>query len=200
MERQLVHLVRLIDDLLDVSRISRDKLELRRELVSLAEVVRHAVETSAPLVEQAGHAFELELPPDELLVDADPVRLAQVVSNLLSNACRYTERGGRIVLAVARAGGEAVISVRDNGIGIPPAMLDSIFEMFVQLDRRLERARGGLGIGLTLVKRLVSLHGGTIEARSEGLGAGSEFVVRLPLAAPAREAPPVEAMAQTTRE
>ena len=200
MERQLVHLVRLIDDLLDVSRISRDKLELRRERVELADVLRHAVETSAPLVEARRHALELDVPDVRIPLDADPVRLAQVFANLLSNACRYTEPGGSIRVRVSLEGGAAVVSVRDTGVGIPPAMLPRVFEMFVQLDRRLERSQGGLGLGLTLVKRLVELHGGHVTAHSEGPGSGSEFVVRLPLAGaePAAEAPAVEA--QTTRE
>jgi CheY-like chemotaxis protein len=184
MERQLGQMVHLVDDLLDLSRISRGKIELRKERVELARVVQQAVETSRPAVEQAGHALAVALPPGSLYVDADVTRLAQVFSNLLNNAAKYTDRGGHIELAVRREGGEAVVSVADDGVGIPAAMLPRVFEMFTQVDRNLERAQGGLGIGLSIVKRLVEMHGGTVEARSGGQGMGSEFVVRLPAVAP----------------
>jgi PAS domain S-box-containing protein len=187
-ERQVQQMVRLIDDLLDLSRISRGKVELRRERVDLAAVVNSAVETSRPLIEESGHQLDLRLPAEPVFVDGDVTRLAQVIANLLNNAAKYTQRGGRIELEVRREGGTARISVRDNGVGIPAAMLPRVFEMFTQVDRTLERSQGGLGIGLSIVKRLVEMHGGTVEARSGGLGQGSEFVVRLPVLAPAAEA------------
>jgi PAS domain S-box-containing protein len=181
MERQLGQMVRLIDDLLDLSRISRGKIVLRKERVELARVVQQAVETSRPLIEQAGHDLSINVPPSPIYVDADVTRLAQVFSNLLNNAAKYTERGGRVHLNVQRGGNEAVISVRDNGIGIPPQMLPRVFEMFTQIDRNLERSEGGLGIGLSIVQRLVEMHDGSVEARSDGHRMGSEFVVRLPV-------------------
>jgi PAS domain S-box-containing protein len=181
MDRQVQQMVRLVDDLLDISRISRNKLELRKEWVELAAVVRSAVETSRPLIEAAGHELKLSLPPEPVLLDADPVRLAQAFSNLLNNAAKYSERGGHIWLTVEHRGNEIVVRVRDTGIGIPADKLPHIFEMFVQVDRSLEKSQGGLGIGLTLVQRLVQMHGGSVEARSEGPGKGSEFVVRLPV-------------------
>ncbi|MEP7347816.1 MAG: ATP-binding protein, partial [Gemmatimonadaceae bacterium] len=181
MERQLRHMVRLIDDLLDVSRISRGKLELRREHVAVSRIVEHAVETSRPLIEANGHYLTIVVPRDPIFVDGDITRLAQVVSNLLNNAAKYTERGGQLTLTVARDENDAVISVRDSGIGIPPTMLPRVFDLFVQVDPSLERAQGGLGIGLSLVKWLVEMHRGKVEARSAGHGMGSEFVVRLPV-------------------
>jgi PAS domain S-box-containing protein len=181
MERQMNHLVRLVDDLLEVSRISRGRLDLRRERVALGAVLESAVETSRPLILAAGHELRVSLPPEPLLLDADAVRLAQVVSNLLNNAAKYTRSGGRIALTARREANEALISVRDNGLGIPPDMLGRVFEMFAQVDATLGRSQGGLGIGLTLSKSLVELHGGRIEAHSEGLGKGSEFTLRLPL-------------------
>lgn len=182
MERQVHHLVRLVDDLLDVSRVMRGKIELRRERVDLATVVGRAVETAQPLVDGQGHRLSVSLPPEPLSLDADPVRLAQVVGNLLTNAAKYTEPGGRIEVNAGRAGDTAVLRVRDTGIGIATAMLPRIFELFVQADHAATKAQGGLGIGLTLVRNLVEMHGGTVEARSDGLGRGSEFVIRLPLA------------------
>ena len=181
MDRQLTHMVRLIDDLMDVSRISRGKLELQRERVALAAVVNSAVESSSPLIEQMGHQLTVTLPKQEIMVDADMTRLAQVVLNLLNNAAKYSDRGGHIQLNVEREGGDAVVTVKDTGIGIAADQLPRVFRMFTQVDRSLERSQGGLGIGLTLVKRLVDLHGGVVEARSAGLGKGSEFVVRLPI-------------------
>jgi len=180
MERQVEHMVRLVDDLLDMSRISRNKLELRKELADLASIVRTAVETSRPLIDASGHVLELELPSSPVILDADPVRLAQVFANLLNNAAKYTPRGGLLHLRVERANDSVIVAVRDNGVGIAPTQLARIFDMFVQLERPAESAAGGLGIGLTLVKRLVEMHGGTIEARSSGANRGSEFVVRLP--------------------
>ena len=183
MERQVHHLVRLVDDLLDVSRVMRGKIELRKERVELATVVARAVETVQPLVDAQGHQLSVRIPSESLLLDADPVRLAQVVGNLLTNAAKYTEPNGRIWLTAEREGDVAVLRVRDNGIGIAPQMLPRIFELFVQVDHASTKAQGGLGIGLTLVKNLVEMHNGTVEARSEGLGKGSEFVVRLPISA-----------------
>jgi len=178
--RQVAVMVRLIDDLLDVSRISRNKLDIRKQQVELAAVVGSAVESSRPLIEQCGHELTVSLPLQPLHLDADPVRIAQVFINLLNNAAKYTKRGGRIRLTAEREGGDAIVSVRDNGIGIPGDMLAHIFDLFTQVDRSSDQALGGLGIGLTLVRRLVDLHDGSIEARSAGLDKGSEFVVRCP--------------------
>ncbi|WP_439632295.1 hybrid sensor histidine kinase/response regulator [Gemmata sp.] len=185
MERQLTQLVRLVDDLLDVSRITRGKLDLRRGRVDVRAVVGAAVETSRPAVEQAGHELTVALPDGPVVVDGDAARLAQVVSNLLSNSAKYTPPGGHIRLAVERGNGAVSVSVRDDGVGIPAGMLGRVFEMFTQVDRTLEKTTGGLGIGLSLVKGLVEMHGGTVEARSGGEGRGSEFVVTLPAAGPA---------------
>jgi signal transduction histidine kinase/CheY-like chemotaxis protein len=183
MERQVHHLVRLVDDLLDVSRVMRGKIELRREIVELAAVVARAVETVQPLVEAQGHQLNVRLPPESLAIDVDPVRLAQVMGNLLTNAAKYTEPGGCIGLIAERDGDVAVLRVRDTGIGIAPNMLPRIFELFVQVDHTSTKSQGGLGIGLTLVKNLVEMHNGAVEAHSDGLGTGSEFVVRLPISA-----------------
>jgi PAS domain S-box-containing protein len=183
MERQVSQLVRLVDDLLEASRIKRDKIELRKEQVELAAVLRNAIETSRPLIDAAGHQLAITMPADVVLLDADPVRIAQVVSNLLNNAAKYTPDGGQIWLTAKEEGEEALILVRDTGIGIPLAHLSKVFDMYAQADQSLERAQGGLGVGLTLAKHLVELHGGRIEAASEGVGKGSEFIVRLPLPA-----------------
>jgi signal transduction histidine kinase/ActR/RegA family two-component response regulator len=182
MDRQLHQMVRLIDDLLDVSRISRGKLALRKEAVELAGCIRNAVETARPLIEAAGHSLTLDLPDTPVWVNADPVRLAQVFSNLLNNAAKFTERGGRIWLEAVREQSQAVVEVRDNGIGIPASELPHIFDMFTQGDQSLEKSHGGLGIGLTLVKRLVEMHGGSVRATSEGTGHGAQFTVTLPMA------------------
>jgi PAS domain S-box-containing protein len=181
MERQLDHMVRLIDDLLDVSRISRGKLELRVAPVSLARVVEHAVEASQPAVQAQGHTLDVELPPRDTQVRGDLTRLAQVVSNLLNNAAKYTPRGGHIVLRVEPRSGEVAIKVRDNGHGIPPELLPQMFALFTQGDGTRHTGQGGLGIGLWLVKRLVEMHEGRIEAHSGGPGKGSTFTVLLPL-------------------
>jgi CheY-like chemotaxis protein/two-component sensor histidine kinase len=167
---------------MEVSRITRGKIDLRKERVELATVVQSAVETSRPLIERARHSLTVTLPPEPLAVEADPVRLAQVIANLLNNAAKYTEEEGHIQLTAAAEGDKAVVSVRDDGLGIPPNMLPRVFDLFAQVDQTLQRAQGGLGIGLALVRSLVELHGGRVEARSEGAGRGSEFVVRLPLA------------------
>ena len=180
-QRQVDHLVRLVDDLLDVSRVTRGKIELKVERVELARVTDKAVEMASLLVEQRRHDLQVEVEPG-LMWEGDPVRLAQVVSNLLTNAARYTEPGGRLWLRVRRDGLDAVeISVRDTGIGLAPEVRGQVFELFFQGKRSIDRAEGGLGIGLALVKNIVELHGGSVQAHSEGRGLGSEFVVRLPL-------------------
>ena len=182
MERQLKHLVRLVDDLLDVARISSGKVELKKERIELAAVLGSAVETSMPVVNAAGHALDVSLPQEPLQLVADSTRIAQVVSNLLNNAAKYTPRGGHITLSAGVEGGQVVISVSDTGIGIEPDALAEVFQMFTQVGRNRERSQGGLGIGLALVRRLVELHGGSVTAESPGPGQGSTFVVRLPLA------------------
>jgi PAS domain S-box-containing protein len=184
-DRQMQQMTRLIDDLLDTSRIGTGKIELRRERVELADVVHGAVEASRPLIAQYQHELRIELPPGPVWLNGDLVRLSQVFCNLLNNAARYTPQGGRIEIVAVRADAGVTVAVRDNGIGIPREMLPKVFEMFTQVDRSLERSRGGLGIGLTLVRQLVELHGGKVEARSDGVGCGSEFVVRLPVVADA---------------
>ena len=180
MERQLGHMVRLIDDLLDISRINRNKMELRRSRILLADVVNSAVETVRPAIEAAGHELTVSLPQGQIFLDADLTRLAQVFSNLLTNSAKYTEHGGRIWLTAERWGAEVVVSVRDTGIGIPPESLPRIFDMFSQVDRSIERSTGGLGIGLALVKGLVEMHGGRVQAASPGQGKGSTFTIKLP--------------------
>jgi PAS domain S-box-containing protein len=182
MERQLGHLVNLVDDLLDVARITRGQIELRRERIDLAAVLSAAVETSMPLIEAARHQLDVRRPQEPLIVDADLTRMTQVISNLLNNAARYTPRGGNIVLAAERDGRDAVVAVSDNGIGIDPASLDDVFRMFTQVGESRQQASGGLGIGLSLVRSLVELHGGSVTASSAGTNAGSVFTVRLPLA------------------
>ncbi|QYF93537.1 PAS domain S-box protein [Massilia sp. PAMC28688] len=181
MDRQVTHMVRLIDDLLDVARISGGKLELKKSVVDLKAVLFSAVETSLPLIEGGQHALSLEVSDEELMVDVDATRVAQVVSNLLNNSAKYTPAQGRIVLKAWREGQEAVVSVTDNGVGIPAEALVTVFEMFSQVGRNLERAQGGLGIGLSLVRRLVDMHGGSVAAHSAGPGQGCTFTVRLPL-------------------
>ena len=188
MERQLSHMVRLIDDLLDVSRISQDKLELKQERVNLTQLLRHAVETNRPQCERHGLELTLTLPARPLYVKGDMGRLAQAVNNLLNNSCKYTERSGRIRLTLEREGGEAVIRVQDTGVGIAADQLPRIFEMFVQVDGSIDRSQGGLGIGLTLSKRLVEMHGGRLTASSPGLGLGAEFAIHLPIVEPAPQA------------
>ncbi len=181
MDRQLSHLVRLVDDLLDVSRISCNKVELRRSRVLLADAVSSAVEAARPALDAAGHELTIALPPEPVHVDADLTRLAQVLGNLLNNSIKYTGRGGHIWLTAARENDQVLIEVRDDGIGIPAFALPNLFEIFSQVDRSIERSAGGLGIGLALVKGLVEMHGGTVEARSPGPGKGSTFVLRLPI-------------------
>jgi signal transduction histidine kinase/ActR/RegA family two-component response regulator len=182
MERQVAQMTRLVEDLLDVSRITGDKLELRKEPISLSDVLTTAIETSRPLIDDAGHKLAVNLPTTSVWLDADPTRLAQIFSNLLNNSAKYTEHGGQIQVEASRAGRHVLVTVRDNGVGIASDALPHVFDMFRQTDWSLTRSQGGLGIGLTLVRRLVELHGGTIEAKSDGVGKGSEFTVRLPIA------------------
>jgi PAS domain S-box-containing protein len=195
MERQMGHLVRLVDDLIDVSRITRNKLELRRQAVELAPVVHAAVEACRPLLDGKQHELEVVLPPMPVHVDADPTRLVQVLANLLNNACKYTDRGGHVRIALERQGQQAVLTVGDDGNGIPQDMLPRVFDMFIQLDRSMERTQGGLGIGLSMVKRLVELHEGSVSIHSQGEGKGTRVVVRLPTVfapMPATGAPTVD--------
>ncbi len=185
MERQVDLLVRLINDLLDTARINRGQIVLRRAPVTLSSVVQRAAEVSQPLIDLGGHELVLELPSEPLVLEADEVRLAQVFSNLLSNAAKYSERGGRIVLSMKLTdhGREVQVRVRDQGIGIAPDMVSRVFDLYAQVDASLEKSQGGLGIGLTLARSLVELHGGSVQVRSEGLGCGSEFIVTLPMGA-----------------
>ena len=185
-ERQLKNMTRLLDDLLDVSRIREGRIELRREVVSVSSILRIAVETSQPLISDRRHELTVDPSPEELWVDGDPVRLSQALTNLLNNAAKYTDPGGQIWLSSERSDGQAVIRVRDSGIGIDPLMVPHVFDLFVQGDHRTGVSASGVGIGLTLAKRLVELHGGRLDAFSAGLGLGSEFVIRLPVAAASR--------------
>jgi len=185
MDRQLGHTVRLVDDLLDVSRLTRDSIELRRERVDLESIIESAMEAVQSLAEETGHEIEIEIVPplDPIHLDADPVRLAQVLTNLLTNACKYTPAGGRIVLEAERSGAEVQLRVTDDGIGMMPEAIPSAFEIFSQLDRPVSSVPGGLGIGLSLVRSLVEKHGGTVTAHSDGPGLGTQFVVTLPVLA-----------------
>ena len=201
MERQVAHMVRLVDDLMEVSRITRGKIELRKARVELTAVLAAAMETSRPLIEAANHALDVDLPDEPLALEADAMRLAQVFSNLLNNAAKYTDAGGRIRIAARREDGQAVISIVDNGVGMSAESLASVFDMFVQARLSDQREQGGLGIGLTIARSLVEMHEGTISAHSDGAGTGTRLVVRLPLAsavaveaaARAPAAPPVAA-------
>ena len=180
MERQVDQMTRLIDDLMDISRINQGKLQLQTTRMPLADAVRNAVETSRPLIDVQGHELVVDVPPQPIYVDGDLTRLSQVFANLLNNSAKYTDRGGRIRLAVEQQGSDAVVSIADNGVGIPANMLTRVFDMFAQIDGSLEKSQGGLGIGLNIVKRLVEMHGGSITAESGGPGRGSTFTVRLP--------------------
>jgi CheY-like chemotaxis protein len=180
-DRQVRHMARLLEDLLDVSRIARNKMQLKRERVALSAIIDTAVETSRPHIDAARHALTVDVPVTPIHVDADPVRLAQVIANLLNNAAKYTPAGGSIGVAASRDANAAIVRVVDNGMGIAHDVLPRIFDTFSQPTPALERSQGGLGIGLSLANGLVELHGGTLEARSEGPGRGSEFIVRLPL-------------------
>ncbi|MDR3461280.1 MAG: response regulator [Beijerinckiaceae bacterium] len=190
MDRQLFHLVRLIDDLLDVSRVSQGKIELRMERIPATDVIRSALESSRPLIDSAGHSLTLDVSPEPIWLDADLTRLAQVVGNLLNNAAKYTPEGGRIGLSLRADGEDAVITVSDNGLGIPADMQAKVFQLFAQVENHTDRARGGLGIGLALVKQLVAMHDGSVSAESAGAGQGSVFTVRIPRAAAGIATPP----------
>jgi signal transduction histidine kinase/ActR/RegA family two-component response regulator len=183
MDRQLRQLVHLIDDLLEVTRITSGKIQLNRVLTDLSDVLQNAVEMSKPLIDAAGHELTIEVPPRPLIVDGDPLRLAQVFGNLLNNAAKYTNPGGHIWLVANTVGDRVSVTVRDNGIGIAPQLMPRIFDLFTQASLSSQQSQGGLGIGLSIAKRLVEMHGGTIEAHSAGPGAGSEFTVRLALCA-----------------
>ncbi|MRW84848.1 response regulator [Pseudoduganella sp. FT26W] len=180
-ERQTNHLVALVDDLLDVSRVAEGKIQLNRQVLEMADAVARAIETASPLIEQKRHVLTLDVPSSGLTVLADPVRCAQVLANLLTNAAKYTEPGGRLSIAARREGGQVVVDVRDNGIGIAPEMLGPVFERFTQARQALSRSQGGLGLGLAIARSMMALHGGTVEAHSAGLGCGSTFTVRMPL-------------------
>jgi signal transduction histidine kinase/ActR/RegA family two-component response regulator len=180
MSQQVEHMVRLVDDLLDVSRIMRGKIQLRKERVQLADIVARGVETARPLIEQQKHQLTVSLPPQPVWLEADSVRLSQVVANLLNNAAKYSDKPGHITLSAVREGDEAVLRVLDDGIGMEAELLPRVFDLFTQADRSVARSQGGLGIGLTLARSLVERHGGSVQARSEGPGKGSELIVRLP--------------------
>jgi CheY-like chemotaxis protein len=182
-ERQIAHQIRLVDDLLDVSRITQGKIELRRERVEIAEVAQRAIEMASPLLEQKRQVLRVDIPHTGLFVDADAARLAQVLANLLTNAAKYSDAGTEVVFSAEWRDGRVIISVKDQGIGVEPEMLDHIFDRFVQQRQGADRAQGGLGLGLAIVRSLVQLHGGTVDVHSEGVGHGSEFVIELPAAA-----------------
>ena len=184
MGRQVGQIVRLVEDLLDLSRIMQGKLELRMERVDLGAVVAAAVETARPVIDAKGHDLAVSLPAESVALDADPIRLGQAMVNLLNNAVKYSDPGGQIAVTARREGAEVVLVVRDSGVGIAPEMLPRIFDLFMQEDRSIDRSRGGLGVGLALVKNLVEMHGGSVQARSDGPGRGSEFVIRLPAPTP----------------
>jgi signal transduction histidine kinase/ActR/RegA family two-component response regulator len=188
-ERQVKQMVRLVDDLLDVTRIDQGKVELRRTAFDLATAVAEAIQTTTPLLEAQGHRLEVHLPGEPLRLEADQARVVQVLVNLLNNAAKYTDRGGQVTLTGGREGGEVVVRVRDNGVGIEPEMLGKVFELFAQVDRSAHRSQGGLGIGLTLVRQLVEMHAGRVTVHSEGPGKGSEFAVYLPALGPPAPAP-----------
>jgi two-component system CheB/CheR fusion protein len=188
--RQVGHITRLVEDLLDISRIARGTLQMRLEPIDLGHVLRRAIDAAQPALARKRHRFEADLPQDSIWVEADAIRLIQVFENLLSNAAKYTDDGGQIRMSLAAEESWAVVRVRDNGIGVPPAMQARIFDLFVQDQRTTDRSHGGLGVGLTLARRLVDLHGGSIMVRSDGSGTGSEFVVRLPLLAAGRPESP----------
>jgi signal transduction histidine kinase/ActR/RegA family two-component response regulator len=195
-ERQITHMSRLLDDLLDVSRITRSTLELKKSPNELTLVIGSAIETARPILDAKHHTLSVDLPKHAVRLEADLVRLAQVFSNLLINAAKYTDPGGQIQLRAAQEGSEVVVAIRDNGIGISSDMMPRLFSMFSQAEAALGRAEGGLGVGLSLVRGLVTLHGGSVEARSDGPGTGSEFIVRLPIGTPQTEIPDTEAVAE----
>ncbi len=187
--RQVKHLVRLIDDLLDVARVTQGKIRLRKERLDVAQILRSAIESARPLIESRQHKLSVAIVPETLPAEADPVRLEQIVTNLLTNAAKYTQNGGEILLSAGWEDESIVITVRDTGMGIPPEQIPQMFELFAQGDRSLARSEGGLGIGLTLARSLAELHGGRLIGKSDGLGTGSEFVVRLPSALPRSAGP-----------
>jgi PAS domain S-box-containing protein len=191
-ERQVKHLARLVDDLLDVSRITQGSIRLRKEVLDLGTIVQRAVEGTRPIIESRAHTLSVQLPTEPVRLEADPTRLEQVISNLLNNAAKYTMPGGHVWVTASREGEEAVVRVRDSGIGVPPDVLERVFEPFVQSDGSLARTDGGLGVGLTLVRSLVEMHGGRVEAASPGLGQGSEFVLRFPAPLGSEAALPAE--------
>jgi two-component system CheB/CheR fusion protein len=179
-DRQVKHLIRLVDDLLDVARISRGKIELHKQTSDLTEIIAQAVEVARPLIDDRQHELTISLPPEPVWAEVDPARMVQVVANLLNNAAKYTQQAGQVGLTLKRDGNQTVIAVQDNGVGISPELLSQVFDIFTQADRTLERSQGGLGLGLTLVYRLMALHGGTVQVFSDGPGKGSRFVVSLP--------------------
>ncbi len=185
MDRQLSHLVNLVNDLLDISRVNQGKISLKRERLAVHEVIESAIEACRPTLDEKGHNLSLDLPNETLILDADRTRLVQVVANLLTNAAKYSEPNGQVIVSVKREGGMAAIVVTDNGVGISPEVLPTLWDMFSQVRDTIDKAQGGLGIGLSLVKKLVEMHGGTVKAQSRGLGQGSTFIVMLPLASPA---------------
>ncbi len=198
--RQIQHMTRLLEDLFDVSRITRGRVELRKKVFDLGTVVEHAVETALPLLNALRHELAKSLPAEPLRIEGDPTRLEQIVTNLLNNAAKYTEPGGKIAISLCREQDQAVLRVRDSGIGITPEMQRIIFDLFVQADQSLDRARGGLGIGLTLVRSLVELHGGRISVQSAGPGHGSEFTVSLPAVSDQSPATPHDRAVPENRE
>jgi CheY-like chemotaxis protein len=200
MSRQVDHLVRLVDDLLDVSRIMRGKIELKKEPVEARAIVSRAVETAQPLIQSQRHELKVSLPPEPVWVHADVVRMAQVISNLLNNSAKYTPQGGTIWLSVERAAGGVRFRVRDTGVGIDRELLPRVFDLFTQASRSIARSQGGLGIGLTLVRNLVEMHDGTVSATSAGPGQGAEFTVSLPALEQSPEPPAEEWKPQPTRE
>ena len=197
MEREIQHMVRLIDDLLDVSRITAGRFELRKTRLNLCAVLKDAIETSRPVIEEAGHALETDVPGEPIYIEGDDTRVVQIFTNLLNNAAKYTLPGGVIRVTLGVDAGQARVSVRDNGVGIPAEMLPHVFDMFAQVDRSLERTQGGLGIGLSIARRLARMHGGEIEGRSAGRGRGSEFTVTLPVLMSATSAVKPRAAATT---
>jgi len=197
MDRQLAHLVRLVDDLLDVNRISRGKMQFKIEPVRLAEVIAQSCESCRPLIDIQGHTLEIDAPDDSLMVKGDAHRLSQVISNLLSNSAKYTDPGGRIRVSLSREGDDAIVCVADNGIGMAPEDLGRVFDMFGQLEPGKSRSQRGLGIGLYLARRIIEMHGGTLTAASPGMGAGSTFTISLPVVSPPPESEPRSATPTT---
>ncbi|HWH46629.1 MAG TPA: MASE1 domain-containing protein [Burkholderiales bacterium] len=198
LDRQVAHLSHIVDDLLDVSRITRGKIRLQKETAELGGMVARALESARPLIDGRGHALELDLGGEDLFVHADATRICQVALNLINNSAKYTPAGGRISISLRRDGSDAVLKIKDTGMGIPPKLLPRVFDLFIQGDRALDRSEGGLGIGLTIAKRIVEMHGGSTVAFSEGPGKGAEFVVRLPLVPAPAAAVPVQKSARAT--